>query len=77
MRKEFILWFDQTDIDDISLVGGKNASLGEMHRNLTQKNIKKSISYKEKTSLKDINKFIKRVKQNKKKCLSFLKKKSQ
>ena len=39
-NKEFILWFDQTDIDDISLVGGKNASLGEMHRNLTQKKVK-------------------------------------
>lgn len=39
-NKEFILWFDQTDIDDIHLVGGKNASLGEMHRNLTQKKVK-------------------------------------
>jgi pyruvate, water dikinase len=28
--KAFILWFDQVGIDDISLVGGKNASLGEM-----------------------------------------------
>ena len=39
-----------------------------------KKNIKKSIAYREKTSLNDIKKFIKRVKQNKKKCLSFLRK---
>lgn len=28
--KSFILWFDEIGIEDISLVGGKNASLGEM-----------------------------------------------
>lgn len=36
MKKErsnsFILWFDEIGIEDISLVGGKNASLGEMSR---------------------------------------------
>ncbi|MEM4267342.1 MAG: PEP/pyruvate-binding domain-containing protein, partial [Candidatus Woesearchaeota archaeon] len=37
--KEFILWFDQLGIEDVSLVGGKNASLGEMYRNLTSKGI--------------------------------------
>lgn len=29
-EKSFILWFDDIGIEDISLVGGKNASLGEM-----------------------------------------------
>ncbi len=38
--KELILWFDQLGIEDVGLVGGKNASLGEMYRNLTQKGIK-------------------------------------
>ncbi len=36
----FILWFDQLCIEDVPLVGGKNASLGEMYRNLTQKGVK-------------------------------------
>ena len=31
----FIRRFDQTGIDDVPLVGGKNASLGEMFRELT------------------------------------------
>lgn len=30
--KSFILWFDEIGIEDIALVGGKNASLGEMLR---------------------------------------------
>lgn len=33
---QFILWFDQIGRDDIPLVGGKNANLGEMYQNLTQ-----------------------------------------
>ncbi len=37
---EFILWFNQVGIDDVAFVGGKNASLGEMYRNLTKKGIK-------------------------------------
>jgi len=36
---EFILWFDQLGIDDVPFVGGKNASLGEMYRNLTGKGV--------------------------------------
>ncbi|MCG9886425.1 MAG: phosphoenolpyruvate synthase [Cyanobacteria bacterium] len=32
--KALVLWFDQVGIDDIPLVGGKNASLGEMIRQL-------------------------------------------
>ncbi|MBW2985172.1 phosphoenolpyruvate synthase [Candidatus Woesearchaeota archaeon] len=39
-RKEFILWFDQIVIEDVPLVGGKNASLGEMYKNLTHKGVK-------------------------------------
>lgn len=31
--KAFILWFDEIGIEDIPLVGGKNASLGEMRKN--------------------------------------------
>ncbi|MEA3343379.1 MAG: PEP/pyruvate-binding domain-containing protein, partial [archaeon] len=38
--KMFILWFDQLGIDDVGLVGGKNASLGEMYRNLSPRGIK-------------------------------------
>ena len=34
-EKRFILWFDQIGIEDILLVGGKNAALGEMYSNLT------------------------------------------
>jgi len=38
-KKEFILWFKNLTIDDVPLVGGKNASLGEMYRNLTKKGV--------------------------------------
>ncbi len=31
-EQSFILWFDEIGIEDIALVGGKNASLGEMRR---------------------------------------------
>ncbi len=34
--KELILWFNEVDIKDVPLVGGKNASLGEMYQNLTK-----------------------------------------
>jgi pyruvate,water dikinase len=37
--KQFILWFDQIDIEDVPHVGGKNASLGEMYRYLTKKGV--------------------------------------
>lgn len=32
---DFVLWFDQVGMDDVGLVGGKNASLGEMYCELT------------------------------------------
>lgn len=38
-NEAFILWFDQLGIEDVGLVGGKNASLGEMYRNLTAKGV--------------------------------------
>ena len=33
--RALVLWFDQVGIADLPLVGGKNASLGEMIRQLT------------------------------------------
>lgn len=38
--KAFILWFDDLGIKDLPLVGGKNASLGEMYRTLRRKGIR-------------------------------------
>jgi pyruvate,water dikinase len=39
-QKRHIRWFDQIGIEDIPLVGGKNASLGEMIRDLVPRGIK-------------------------------------
>jgi pyruvate, water dikinase len=36
----FVLWFNDLTIDDVPLVGGKNASLGEMYRNLAKKGVR-------------------------------------
>ena len=36
----YIRWFDELGIDDIPLVGGKNASLGEMYQKLTPQGVK-------------------------------------
>ncbi len=38
-QKRFIRWFNELGIEDIPLVGGKNASLGEMHRELVPQGI--------------------------------------
>lgn len=35
-----IRWFNEISIDDVALVGGKNASLGEMYRELTQHGVR-------------------------------------
>ncbi len=35
-----ILWFDQLAMEDVPLVGGKNASLGEMYRRLQEKGVR-------------------------------------
>jgi pyruvate,water dikinase len=37
---QFILWFKDLKIEDVPLVGGKNASLGEMYRELTRKGVR-------------------------------------
>ncbi|SDG05195.1 phosphoenolpyruvate synthase [Methanolobus vulcani] len=37
---KYVSWFKEISIDDVPLVGGKNASLGEMYRELTDKDIK-------------------------------------
>jgi pyruvate,water dikinase len=39
-ESKYIRWFEETTIDDVPLVGGKNASLGEMYRELTKKGVK-------------------------------------
>jgi pyruvate,water dikinase len=38
-EQEFVLWFEQVGIADVPLVGGKNASLGEMIQQLTPKGV--------------------------------------
>ncbi|BAT53033.1 phosphoenolpyruvate synthase [Nostoc sp. NIES-3756] len=38
-EKSLVLWFDEVGIKDIGLVGGKNASLGEMIQQLTPKGV--------------------------------------
>ncbi len=37
---QYIKWFNELGIEDVDLVGGKNASLGEMYQNLTQEGIR-------------------------------------
>lgn len=39
MAGGFVLWFDELGIKDVPIVGGKNASLGEMYRKLTKKGV--------------------------------------
>ncbi|HID02919.1 MAG TPA: phosphoenolpyruvate synthase [Desulfobacterales bacterium] len=36
----YIKWFKELDMNDIEIVGGKNASLGEMYRHLTVKGVR-------------------------------------
>ncbi|HHO47281.1 MAG TPA: phosphoenolpyruvate synthase [Desulfobacteraceae bacterium] len=38
-EQKLILWFDEIGIGDVPLVGGKNASLGEMHQKLTSRGV--------------------------------------
>ncbi len=38
-KDKYILWFKEISIEDVPIVGGKNASLGEMYRNLTKKGV--------------------------------------
>ncbi len=39
-KNEFILWFKDISIEDILLVGGKNASLGEMYQYLRKRGVR-------------------------------------
>ncbi len=39
MKNDYVLWFDEIGIEDVPLVGGKNASLGEMIQKLTPKGV--------------------------------------
>ena len=39
MEQVFIKWFKELNIEDVPLVGGKNASLGEMIKNLGEKGV--------------------------------------
>jgi pyruvate,water dikinase len=38
-KNKFILWFDEIGMSDLALVGGKNASLGEMYKILSKKGV--------------------------------------
>ena len=39
-EKSLILWLSEIGIEDVPLVGGKNASLGEMYQKLDKNGIK-------------------------------------
>jgi len=39
-KQAFILWFEDVNLKDVPLVGGKNAALGEMYQNLTKQGIR-------------------------------------
>lgn len=39
VSQSYIRWFSELAIDDVPLVGGKNASLGEMYRELTPQGV--------------------------------------
>jgi pyruvate, water dikinase len=39
MEKPYILWFDEIGLQDLPLVGGKNASLGEMRKELSKSGV--------------------------------------
>jgi len=39
-KVSYIRWFNEISIDDVPLVGGKNASLGEMYQNLTAEGVR-------------------------------------
>ncbi len=39
-RSKYLKFFDEIGIDDVPLVGGKNASLGEMYRKLSEQGVR-------------------------------------
>ncbi len=40
VESQYIRWFAQISMDDVAIVGGKNASLGEMYRELSPRGIR-------------------------------------
>ena len=40
MKTDYVRWFDQVGIADVPIVGGKNASLGEMYQALAPRGVK-------------------------------------
>ena len=38
-KKPYILWFDEIGLTDLPVVGGKNASLGEMRKELKEQGV--------------------------------------
>ena len=39
-KDKFILWFKELSIEDVPLVGGKNASLGEMYQKMAKQGVR-------------------------------------
>ena len=39
-ERKFTLWFNEIRIEDVPLVGGKNASIGEMYQDLISQGVK-------------------------------------
>jgi pyruvate,water dikinase len=39
-ESSYVRWFRDLGVDDVPIVGGKNASLGEMYRELTSKGVR-------------------------------------
>jgi phosphoenolpyruvate synthase/pyruvate phosphate dikinase len=39
-KVSYIRWFNEIGLDDVPLVGSKNASLGEMYQNLTTEGVR-------------------------------------
>ncbi|HEY9693824.1 MAG TPA: phosphoenolpyruvate synthase [Oculatellaceae cyanobacterium] len=44
-ERSLVLWFDEVGMADVHLVGGKNASLGEMIQQLTRKEVKVPLGF--------------------------------
>ena len=40
MHPTYVRWFSDIGVDDVPLVGGKNASLGEMYRELAARGVR-------------------------------------
>lgn len=40
MTTELVRWFKDICNDDVALVGGKNASLGEMYQRMSEQNVR-------------------------------------